>query len=42
MMKPTRDSHRPQPDAWDHLWALLPVFIAFLALLVIFADNVGP
>ena len=25
---------RPAPDAYDHLWSLLPVFLAFLAVIV--------
>jgi hypothetical protein len=25
---------RPAPDAYDHLWTLLPVFIAFCAVIL--------
>lgn len=30
---------RPAPDAYDHLRALLPVFVAFLALLVLISGQ---
>ena len=32
---------RPAPDAYDHLWTLLPVFVSFFAALVYIAatDN---
>lgn len=36
-MSPQPRSKRPAPDAYDHLWALLPVFAAFVAVLVFFA-----
>lgn len=36
-------SERPAPDAYDHLWSLLPVFIAFLAVIVFIAvADLGP
>jgi hypothetical protein len=28
---------RPAPDAYDHLWSLLPLFIAFLAMVMLAA-----
>jgi hypothetical protein len=31
------NSKRPGPNAYDHLWPLLPVFIAFVAALVFIA-----
>ena len=30
-------SKRPAPDAYDHLWMLLPVFVAFIATIVLVA-----
>ncbi len=34
---------RPSPDAYDHLWPLLPVFIAFAAAIVVIAvTDLGP
>lgn len=33
-MSLARKSKRPAPDAYDHLWTLLPVFVAFLAAVV--------
>ena len=33
--KPT--PRRPAPDAYDHLWLLLPVFVAFAAVIVFIA-----
>ena len=38
-MKSIADSKRPQPDAYDNLWPLLPVFLVFLALVACFADT---
>ncbi len=36
-------SKRPAPNAYDHLWPLLPVFIAFVAVLVFIAiTDLGP
>lgn len=36
-MSPKPRSKRPAPDAYDHLWSLLPVFAVFLAVIVFFA-----
>lgn len=36
-MPPKSRSKRPAPDAYDHLWSLLPVFIVFVAVIVFFA-----
>ena len=33
-MSANRQSKRPGPDAYDHLWSLLPVFAAFFAIIV--------
>jgi len=33
----TRNPKRPGPDAYDHLWLLLPVFLAFVATIVLVA-----
>jgi hypothetical protein len=41
-MTPTRSSRRPFPEAYDHLWRLLPVFLAFLAMLFIIAGSALP
>jgi hypothetical protein len=30
-------SRRPGPGAYDHLWLLLPVFVTFLAVIVLVA-----
>jgi hypothetical protein len=37
-MKSHLASKHPRPDAYDEFWRLLPVFIAFLFFLLIFAD----
>lgn len=34
---PKSRKSRPAPDAYDHLWMLLPVFVAFFATLVLIA-----
>lgn len=36
-MSPIPPSRRPAPDAYDHLWPLLPVFAAFFAMIVFVA-----
>ena len=36
-MSPSRQTKRPSPDTYDHLWMLLPVFVAFLAAIVLVA-----
>lgn len=36
-MSPIRQSKRPAPDAYDYLWALLPVVVAFFATIVLVA-----
>ena len=37
------ESKRPAPNAYDHLWSLLPVFIAFVAVIaVIVVADLGP
>lgn len=36
-MSPIRQSKRPAPDAYDYLLALLPVFVAFFATIVLVA-----
>jgi len=36
-MSPIRQSKRPAPDAYDHLWMLLPVFVASIAAIALFA-----
>jgi hypothetical protein len=33
-MSTNRQSKRPGPDSYDHLWSLLPVFAAFFAIIV--------
>lgn len=33
-------SKRPAPDAYDHLWLLLPVFIAFVSVLLFIAAQI--
>jgi hypothetical protein len=33
-MSPIPPSRRPAPDAYDHLWPLLPVFAVFFAMIV--------
>lgn len=38
-MSESHNRKRPAPDAYDHLWALLPVFVAFVALLVLIAGQ---
>ena len=38
-MSANRQSKRPGPDAYDHLWSLLPVFAAFFALIVFAAAG---
>ena len=34
-MSPIPPSKRPAPDAYDHLWPQLPVFVAVLAVILI-------
>jgi hypothetical protein len=41
-MSESRNAKRPAPDAYDHLWSLLPVFVAFIASLVFFAADDRP
>lgn len=42
-MSPIPKSRRPAPDAYDHLWLLLPIFAAFFAMIVFAAAaDVGP
>lgn len=41
MKDPARDPRRPRPDDYDALWRLLPVFLAFLTLVLVFADSAG-
>ncbi len=44
MSLPTKSKRLP-PDAYDHLWSLLPVFVAFFAALVFAAtadDHPSP
>lgn len=36
-MPQIRKPRRPAPDAYDHLWLLLPVFIAFIATIILIA-----
>ena len=36
-MPQIRKPGRPAPDAYDHLWPLLPVYVAFIATIVLFA-----
>lgn len=36
-MPQMRKSKHPAPDAYDHLWLLLPVFVAFIATIVLIA-----
>lgn len=38
-MSSSRRSRRPSPDAYDHLWALLPVFAAFFAVILYVATT---
>ena len=38
-MSEFHNRQRPAPDAYDHLWTLLPVFVAFFALLVLIAGQ---
>lgn len=38
MDRPLRTRERPRPDAYDELWQLLPVFIAFLTILLVVAQ----
>ena len=33
-MPQMRKSKHPAPDTYDHLWSLLPVFVAFFAAIV--------
>ncbi len=37
----TRSSRRPSPDAYDHLWSLLPLFVTFYVLFCAFAGSLG-
>jgi len=39
-MDSARTSRHPSPDAYDHLWSLLPVYITFYSLFCIFAGSV--
>lgn len=41
MKDSARDRRCPRPDDYDALWRLLPVFIAFLTLVLVFADSAG-
>ena len=36
-MPQIRNPKRPAPDAYHHLWLLLPVFVAFIATIVLVA-----
>jgi hypothetical protein len=36
-MPQSRKPKRPGPKAYDHLWTLLPVFVAFIATIVLVA-----
>jgi hypothetical protein len=36
-MSQDANSKRPGPEAYDHLWALLPVFAVFVAMILFFA-----
>jgi hypothetical protein len=36
-MSPSSNRKRPAPGAYDHLWRLLPVFLAFVAVIVFVA-----
>lgn len=36
-MSTNRQSKRPAADAYDDLWLLLPVFVAFIATIVLVA-----
>ena len=36
-MPQIRKSKRPAADAYDHLWPLLPVVVAFIATIVLVA-----
>ena len=38
-MSANRQSKRPGPDSYDHLWSLLPVFAAFFAVIVFAAAT---
>jgi hypothetical protein len=40
-MSQSRKSKRPAPDAYDQLWSLLPVYIAFFVTLVLVAATNG-
>jgi len=35
-----RTSRHPSPDAYDHLWSLLPLYITFFSLFCMFADSI--
>jgi len=41
-MNSTRTSHHPSPDAYDHVWSLLPLHMTFLfyLLLSLLTNNV--
>ena len=39
-MDSIRASRHPSPDAYDHLWALLPLYITFLSLFCVFAGSI--
>ena len=41
-MSESRNAKWPAPDAYDHLWSLLPVFVAFIASVVLFAAEDRP
>jgi hypothetical protein len=43
MPRKPKSKLRPAPNAYDHLWPLLPVFIAFVAVIVVIAvTDLGP
>ena len=43
MPRNPKSKQRPAPNAYDHLWPLLPVFIAFVAVMVFIGLNdLGP
>jgi hypothetical protein len=40
-MNSIRTLRHPPPDAYDHLWDLLPVYVTFYSLFCIFVGSVG-
>ncbi len=38
-MDSTRTLRRPPPDAYDHLWSLLPLYVTFCLLFCVFAGG---